>query len=66
MDESPANQPERYRELVKVHGRLDPLVNINMKPDTHVKVEVLQMSLDLLLCLIFSVLSFCLLLSLGI
>ena len=49
MDESPANQPERYRELVKVHGRLDPLVNINMKPDTHVKVEVLQMSLDLLL-----------------
>jgi hypothetical protein len=25
---------------VKVHGKLDPLVNVNMKPDTHVKVQV--------------------------
>ena len=42
MDESPSNQPDRYHELVKVHGRLDPLVNINLKPDTHVKVQVSQ------------------------
>ena len=40
MDESPANQPERYHELVRVHGRLVPLANVNMKPDTHVKVQV--------------------------
>jgi len=42
MDESPSNQPDRYHELVKVHGRLYPLVNINLKPDTHVKVQVSQ------------------------
>ncbi len=46
MDESPSNQPDRYHELVKVHGRLDPLVNINLKPDTHVKVQVSQDRLE--------------------
>ena len=40
MDESPSDQPERFRELLRVHGKLDPLVNVNMKPDTHVKVQV--------------------------
>lgn len=33
-------KPSRYHELVKVHGILDPLVNVSMKPDTHVKVTI--------------------------
>lgn len=33
-------RPPRYHELVAVHGQLDPLVNVNMAPDTHVKVTV--------------------------
>ena len=40
MDESGEKQPERYHELVKVHGKLVPLVNVNLKPDTHVRVQV--------------------------
>ena len=40
MDEPEENQPMRYQELVDVHGQLDPLVNINMKPETQVKVEI--------------------------
>ena len=31
-------KPKRYHELVAIHGNLDPLVNVNMKPATHVKV----------------------------
>merc|ERR1712088_506023 len=33
-------KPKRYHELVEVHGNLDPLVNVTMKPDTHVKVTI--------------------------
>jgi hypothetical protein len=48
MDESPENQPERYHELVRVHGKLVPLANVNMKPDTHVKVQVYKMGCALM------------------
>ena len=34
------DKPGRYDELVGVHGHLDPLVNVSMKPDTHVKVTI--------------------------
>ena len=30
----------RYHELVSVHGRLDPLVNIDLQPATHVSVTI--------------------------
>ena len=33
------SKPKRYHELVAIHGNLDPLVNVNMKPTTHVKVH---------------------------
>lgn len=33
-------KPKRYHELVAIHGNLDPLVNVNMKPATHVKVKI--------------------------
>ena len=33
-------KPRRFHELVAVHGQLDPLVNVSMKPDTHVKVTI--------------------------
>ncbi len=42
MDLDERERPARYNELVAVHGRLDPLVNINMAPDTHVRVEVVH------------------------
>ena len=35
-----ASKPQRFHELVAIHGELDPLVNISMKPDTHVKVTI--------------------------
>ena len=38
MDED--RKPKRYHELVMIHGELDPLVNVNLKPDTHVKVTI--------------------------
>jgi len=31
-------RPHRWEELVQVHGLLDPLVNIDLSPDTNVKV----------------------------
>lgn len=31
-------RPERWQELVEVHGILDPLVNIDLSPDVNVKV----------------------------
>ncbi len=33
-------RPSRFNELVSVHGRLDPLVSIDMKPSTLVKVKI--------------------------
>lgn len=37
MDEE--DKPKRYHELVEVHGRLDPLVNVDMEPAIHLKVR---------------------------
>lgn len=34
-------KPKRCHELVEIHGHLDPLVNVDMEPDTHVKVGYL-------------------------
>ena len=31
-------KPKRYHELTAIHGHLDPLVNVDMEPATHVKV----------------------------
>lgn len=38
MDKTEAERPARYQELLQKHGKLDPLVNINLKPDKRVKV----------------------------
>lgn len=35
-----AVKPARFDELVAVHGQLEPLVNISMKPETRVKVTI--------------------------
>ncbi|KAK7497115.1 hypothetical protein BaRGS_00011645 [Batillaria attramentaria] len=33
-------KPERYHELEEVYGRLDPLVHVSLKPQTHFNVTV--------------------------
>lgn len=33
-------KPARYFELEKVHGKLDPLVNISMKPEVQAEVII--------------------------
>ncbi|KAH8300014.1 hypothetical protein KR044_008509 [Drosophila immigrans] len=38
MDKPESERPARYEELLAVHGKLDPLVNVNLKPDKRVKV----------------------------
>ncbi|KAH8370711.1 hypothetical protein KR093_004745 [Drosophila rubida] len=38
MDKPESERPARYAELLAVHGKLDPLVNVNLKPDKRVKV----------------------------
>ncbi|ALC40581.1 CG12214 [Drosophila busckii] len=38
MDKPECEQPARYAELLAVHGKLDPLVDVNLKPDKRVKV----------------------------
>ncbi|EDW08900.1 tubulin-specific chaperone cofactor E-like protein [Drosophila mojavensis] len=38
MDKPEAERPARYAELLAVHGQLDPLVNVNLKPEKRVKV----------------------------
>ncbi|KAH8308744.1 hypothetical protein KR059_001289 [Drosophila kikkawai] len=38
MDKPEEERPERYEELLQVHGKLDPLVNVSLKPDKRVKV----------------------------
>jgi len=40
MDLPSQDRPARYQELVAVHGQLDPLVDVSMKPATHVKVTI--------------------------
>ncbi|EDW61706.1 tubulin-specific chaperone cofactor E-like protein [Drosophila virilis] len=38
MDKPECERPARYAELLAVHGQLDPLVNVNLKPEKRVKV----------------------------
>ncbi|KAL3265423.1 hypothetical protein HHI36_009627, partial [Cryptolaemus montrouzieri] len=38
MDKPESERPERYFELVSIHGKLDPLVNIDLRPEKRVKV----------------------------
>ncbi|SPP74078.1 tubulin-specific chaperone cofactor E-like protein [Drosophila guanche] len=38
MDKSESERPARYEELLKVHGKLDPLVDVSLKPDKRIKV----------------------------
>lgn len=39
LDKPDAERPRRYYELVEVHGKLDPLVNIDLRPERKVKVR---------------------------
>ncbi|EDV58143.1 tubulin-specific chaperone cofactor E-like protein [Drosophila erecta] len=38
MHKPEEERPARYEELLRIHGKLDPLVNVNLKPDKRVKV----------------------------
>ncbi|GAB0098971.1 tubulin-specific chaperone cofactor E-like protein [Sergentomyia squamirostris] len=38
MDKPESDRPERYSELISIHGKLDPLVNIDLRPEKRVKV----------------------------
>lgn len=40
MDKPESDRPERYIDLVAVHGKLDPLVNIDLSPERRVKVTI--------------------------
>lgn len=38
MDRPESDRPARYNELIAIHGKLDPLVNIDLRPEKRVKV----------------------------
>lgn len=38
MERAESDRPERYAALVAVHGKLDPLVSIDLRPEKRVKV----------------------------
>ncbi|XP_044748673.1 tubulin-specific chaperone cofactor E-like protein [Coccinella septempunctata] len=38
MEKPECERPDRYFELVSIHGKLDPLVNIDLRPEKRVKV----------------------------
>lgn len=38
LDKPEADRPERYNELIAVHGKLDPLVKIDLRPEKRVKI----------------------------
>ncbi|CAH0386046.1 unnamed protein product [Bemisia tabaci] len=40
MDKPESDKPERYHDLVAIHGKLDPLVNIDLRPERRVKVTI--------------------------
>ncbi|KAK9512384.1 hypothetical protein O3M35_000827 [Rhynocoris fuscipes] len=42
MDKPESDRPERYTDLVCMHGRLDPLVNIDLSPERKVKVNIIH------------------------
>ncbi|KAJ8968763.1 hypothetical protein NQ317_012720 [Molorchus minor] len=33
MDKPESDRPERYSELIQIHGKLDPLVNVDLRPE---------------------------------
>lgn len=39
MDKPESDRPARYEELAQKHGKLDPLVNIDLRPEKRVKVR---------------------------
>ncbi|XP_069682915.1 tubulin-specific chaperone cofactor E-like protein isoform X2 [Periplaneta americana] len=39
MDKPESDRPERYADLVSVHGKLDPLVHVDLSPEKRVKVR---------------------------
>ncbi|KAF7996834.1 hypothetical protein HCN44_002480 [Aphidius gifuensis] len=39
MDKTEVDRPERYAELVGIHGKLDPLVHVDLTPEKRVKVK---------------------------
>ncbi|XP_065201611.1 tubulin-specific chaperone cofactor E-like protein isoform X2 [Planococcus citri] len=41
MDKPESDRPERYTELVSIHGKLDPLVNVDLSPERKVKVAII-------------------------
>ncbi|KAK6621357.1 hypothetical protein RUM43_011663 [Polyplax serrata] len=40
MEKPESDRPERYTDLVGIHGKLEPLVNIDLSPEKHVTVTV--------------------------
>ncbi|XP_043480526.1 tubulin-specific chaperone cofactor E-like protein [Leptopilina heterotoma] len=38
MEKPEADRPERYAELIGIHGKLDPLVQVDLTPEKRVKV----------------------------
>ncbi|RZF48482.1 hypothetical protein LSTR_LSTR007760 [Laodelphax striatellus] len=40
MDKPESDRPERYTDLVAIHGKLDPLVSIDLRPESRVKVTI--------------------------
>ena len=45
-------KPKRYHELTAIHGHLDPLVNVDMEPATHVKVKIYKFVVCVHVCAI--------------
>ncbi|KAL1138747.1 hypothetical protein AAG570_008809 [Ranatra chinensis] len=39
MEKPESDRPERYTDLLNIHGKLDPLVNIDLTPERSVKVN---------------------------
>lgn len=40
MEKPESDRPERYADLVAIHGKLDPLVNIDLSPEKRVTVTI--------------------------
>jgi len=38
MEKPESERPERYNELVRIHGKLDPLVNVDLTPERKIRV----------------------------
>lgn len=38
LEKPEADRPERYNDLIRIHGKLDRLVNIDLRPEKRVKV----------------------------